>query len=167
MTTTAQEATGIDYAKLRDLAMEMNEAGLTVPAIARELELPRSTIYAWLPKGNDGSRAARMAQMREQGMTNKEIAARFNITRQRVSAILGPSARRGRPADPRTAVRVRLSSRDVEQVVAVAERLGLRITSGAEAGRGSINALLEEIAAGNLRVAWRDGRTAYTRLIES
>jgi DNA-binding MarR family transcriptional regulator len=107
-----------------------------------------------------------MATMRNQGMTNKEIAEHFGITRQRVAAILGPSARRGRPTDPRAAVRIRLTPRDVEKVVRTAERLGLRITSGAEAGRGSINALLEEIATGNLTVAWREGRNAFTRLID-
>jgi orotate phosphoribosyltransferase-like protein len=158
--------TPINYAKLRDLALEMREGGLGVPEIARELELPRSTIYAWLPKEDDGSRAARMARMREQGRTNKEIAEKFNITRQRVSAILGPTTRRGRMPDPRQAIRVRLTADAVNRLVATADTLGLRITSGAEAGRGSINALLDEIAAGNLRVTWKEGRTAFTRLID-
>jgi transposase len=156
----------IDYRKLRNLASELREGGMSVPEIARKLDLPRSTIYAWLPKDHDGSRVAQMATMRNQGMTNKEIAEHFGITRQRVAAILGPSARRGRPTDPRAAVRIRLTPRDVEKVVRTAERLGLRITSGAEAGRGSINALLEEIATGNLTVAWREGRNAFTRLID-
>jgi transposase len=156
----------INYNELRSLAAELREGGMSVPDIARKLDLPRATIYAWLPKGHDTARVAEMAQMRGRGMTNMEIAKHFGITRQRVAAILGPTARRGRVADPRSAVRVRLSSADVERVIGTAERLGLRITSGAEAGRGSINALLEEIATGNLAVAWREGRTAFTRLID-
>ena len=156
----------INYNELRSLANELREGGMSVPDIARKLDLPRSTIYAWLPKEHDSARVSEMARMRGQGMTNMEIAEHFGITRQRVAAILGPTARRGRVADPRAAVRVRLTPADVEKVVRIAERLGLRITSGAEAGRGSINAMLEEIAAGNLTLAWREGRNAYTRLID-
>ena len=156
----------VDHAALRDRAVELRGSGLSIPQIAIALDVPRSTVYSWLPKDDDDSRFAQMARMRESGMTNTQIGEAFGITRQRVSAVLGPSARRGRPAEKRTAVRVRLEAPRVNRLVAIAERLGIRIGAGANAGRGSINALLEEIATGNLVIAWKDGKTGYTHLID-
>lgn len=167
MTTATKPKPEINYAKLRDQALELHDGGMSAPEIARMLDLPRATIYAWLPKSPDDAKIARMLAMREQGMTNSEIGQHFQISRQRVAAAIGPTTRRGRPVDERTAVRVRLTPANVERVVAIAANLGIRVESGAQAGRGSINALLDEIATGNLKVAWKPGRNGYTSLIKT
>jgi len=158
--------TNPDLKELRTKALALRKKGLSIPQIANELGIPRVTVYSWLPETDDkDGRFAKMVAMREQGMTNIEIAEHFGTSHQYVSKVLGPSVRRGRRADPRDRIQVRLESRDHETLVGLAENLGIRIPSGQAAGRGSINALLEEIARGRLKVAWSKGHTPHTHLV--
>lgn len=151
---------------LRDEALRLHRDGMPIPKIAETLGVPRITAYSWIPRPGEESQFAQMASLRASGMTNQEIARRFGVSRQRVSAVLGPSSRRGRAADSRRAVRVRLDERDADRIVSIADGLGIRVGGGAQAGRGSVNGLLAEIAAGNLVVVWNDGHTNYSHLLD-
>ena len=108
------------------------------------------------PRKYTEEQLAYMLALRERGYTRKMIALAIerdlglSLSMATLSKILGPLPSE-RKAGNRE-VRVRLTETERARLIEIAERHDLRNAAGEHAGRGSVNKLIEAIAAGKLAV---------------
>lgn len=156
---------GVD---LRQKARELRADGMSMPEIAKNLGVHTQTVHSWLPTERERREGVyeKMAAMRDQGMTNIEIAKALNTTRHRVGALLGPSEYKNEP-DPRRRIVVRVHDNQYEAVKRKMREQGVRWAKEGTRWRPTpINILLEEIASGRLQLEWAPGHGPYTYLLD-
>jgi hypothetical protein len=87
--------------------------------------------------------------MEAQGINRSEIARREGISRQRITAKLGPLPNRG----GRVEKRIYVNEDAYTKAATIARRLGLRLRAGETSGEGSVSLLVEQIGLGQLVVS--------------
>jgi hypothetical protein len=97
------------------------------------------------------ARVERWRKLEAQGINRSEIARREGISRQRVTAKLGPLPDRG----GRKEKRIYVHEGDYRKAAEVAKSLGLRLRAGETSGEGSVSLLVELIGRGQLVVSRR------------
>ncbi len=153
-------------AHLRAEAIRLAGEGKTIKEIADQMEVPRITVFSWVPRAEESAQFQEMAAMRAEGMTNIQIAEALGTTRHRVGAILGPTARRGRRPEQRRRIVARLSEGNLDRLTDEAQRLGIYGVAGGEPSRMA-TLILEEIGAGRLEVNWKNGHNAFSHLVDA
>lgn len=138
----------------RSEARRLQAAGMSVRQIAARMDLPPTTIQNWLPTEEEAGQFARWARLRAAGLSNTAIAEREGVNRQRVAAVLGPVPRRKTSGQRKP---LDLSPATWNGARNAAAALGLKAVQGSAEGTGSVGMLLDALAAGELKIEWRDG----------
>jgi hypothetical protein len=101
-----------------------------------------------VPTVYENNRMQEMRDLEKQGISRTEIGSRFNLSRQRVSQILGTTPYRGQRREHVVNVLDPYWDRAMHR----AKDLGMFVRFGPTAGEGSISLLIERIGAGRLSV---------------